>query len=298
MDFRTAEVDKLATDIIPAEYFELSAADARDRFFADTRMLDGKQLAHNRDRTNPRSMIDHLLEALALTGTEELLDLGCGNGFVLEHVRPHLSAGHIVGLDIAPGVLTAARDRLAGVATPCEWVEGTADDLSAFGTDTFDRVMANYMMHYVPDIGACVAEVRRVLRPGGRFLLTTDRTDSMVEMYEAHFAALTAMNAPRRLFKATPKGRISLDNGHRYLTPHFGGVELRTWQDQLQFSAPGPFLDFYSAHNYCCAASQPGELGPGFFTELHERVRELVAAVIDDRGYFAVTKFTGSFVCR
>ncbi|MEV4383267.1 class I SAM-dependent methyltransferase [Streptosporangium sp. NPDC049644] len=297
MDFRTPEVDRLAAEVIPEEFFELSTQDARDVFFADTRMLDGKQLAHNRYRTSPRSLIDHLAEQLELAGTETLLDVGCGNGFVLEHLRPHLADGRIIGLDIAPGVLQAAEARLAGVATPCEWVEGSADDLSAFGDDSFDRVIATYMMHYVPDIDRCLAEVRRVLRPGGRFVLTTDRPDSMVEMYQTHFAVLREMDAPARLFKATPKARISLINGGEYLNPHFTQVELRTWQDQLRFADAEAFMAFYSAHNYCCAASAPGDLGENFFAELRARARARVQAVIDRDGHFALTKFTGSFIC-
>ncbi|MFI6324803.1 class I SAM-dependent methyltransferase [Nonomuraea sp. NPDC050556] len=298
MDFSTPELDKLAANVIPGDYFQLSAEDARDRYFADTRMLDGKQLAHNRFRTNPRSMVDHLLGQLALSGDEHLLDLGCGNGFVLEQLRPHLADGRIVGLDIAPGVLAAARQRMTGVATPCEWIEGSADDLGMLADESFDRITAIYMMHYVPDIDACLREAARVLRSGGRFILTTDRPDSMVEMFDVHFTAMKRMKAPPHLFKASPKARISLTNGQEQLAAHFGEVEMHTWQDQLRFAAVQPFLDFYAAHNYCCAASQPGDgLEPGFFTELRERVGDHVQHVIDQHGYFAVTKFTGSFVC-
>ncbi|WP_327591365.1 class I SAM-dependent methyltransferase (plasmid) [Nonomuraea sp. NBC_00507] len=298
MDFRTPLLDRLATAVIPDQHFELSADDARDVYFTDTRMLDATQLAHHRYRTNPLALHDHLLQALDLRGTEELLDLGCGNGFLIEQIRPHLAAGHVVGLDIAPGVLAAARQRLTGVATPCDWVEGSADDLSMFTDRSFDRVMAVYMAHYVPDLQRCFAEVRRVLRPGGRFLLATDHPESMVEMYAVHFSALREMNAPRHLFRATPKARISLDNGAEQLTPHFAHVERRTWQDQLQFADPEPFLAFYRGHNYCCAASRPGrDLPAEFFTELEDRVRRKVQSVIRTSDYFALTKFTGTFVC-
>ncbi|MFI6296644.1 class I SAM-dependent methyltransferase [Nonomuraea sp. NPDC050790] len=298
MDFRTPELDRLATTM-PESYFQLNTADARERYFADTRMLDGKQLAHNRFRTNPRTLVDHLVEQMALAGHERWLDVGCGNAFIAEQIRPHLAEGSITGLDIAPGVLEAARTRMAGVATLCTWVEGSADDLSMFAQESFDRVTAIYMMHYVPDIDTCLREVARVLAPGGRFILTTDRPDSMVEMFDAHYTAMREMNAPEHLFKATPKARISLLNGHETLAAHFSAIELRTWQDQLRFASVGPFLDFYAAHNYCCAASAPGDdLETGFFTELRERVGEHVQAVIDERGFFAVTKFTGSFVCQ
>ncbi|WP_331772913.1 methyltransferase domain-containing protein (plasmid) [Embleya sp. NBC_00888] len=297
-DFRTAEVDDVADRVIPDEHFTLSTEDARDTYLADRRVLDAKQLAHNRYRTNPRALVDHLREHLDLTGTEELLDLGCGNGFVLEHLRPHLADGRIVGLDIAPGILAAAAARLRGVATDCTWVQGSADDLSRFDTDSFDRVMANYMMHYVPDIARALAETRRVLRPDGRFLLTTDNVRSLVEMYDVHFTALRAMGAPEGLFEASPKGRVSLDNGGVVLAEHFDTVELHTWQDQLRFAEAEPFLDFYAGHNYMCAASlNDPDLDEAFFTELRNRVRALVQAAITERGHFAVTKFTGAFVC-
>ncbi|MGA5284893.1 class I SAM-dependent methyltransferase [Streptomyces griseoincarnatus] len=284
----------------PDDFFRLSPADAASTYFADTRMLSGKQLTHYRFRTDPKTIIDHMVELLALKGSEDLLDLGCGDGFIAEGVRPHMAAGRIVGLDVAPGVLEAARERLFGVATRCEWLEGRADDLSRFADDSFDRVMANYMMHYVDDIDTCVADVRRVLRDGGRFILATDHPSSLREMHEVHFAALAEMNAPQRLFKASPKNRVSLENGQRYLSDHFAQVEVRRWQDPLRFSQPEPFLDFYASHNYCCAASAPGDphtLGQDFFLELRERVRARVQQVIDHHGHFTVTKDTGAFVC-
>ncbi|WP_406834889.1 class I SAM-dependent methyltransferase [Streptomyces sp. AHU1] len=299
-DFRTPELDALAQEIIPARHFEFSTETARDRFFNDTRMLDAKQWVHNAFRTNPQSMLDHMIGNLALTGTEDLLDLGCGNAFILEGLRPHFAEGTITGLDIAPAVLEAAAQRLRGTATPCRWIEGSADDLSMLGDNAFDRVMANYMIHYVPDLDRCFTEVRRVMRDGGIFQLTTDRTDSMLEMYQVHFAALKAMNAPEDLFKASPKGRLSLTNGGQLLGKHFDQVETVVWQDQLRFTDPEPFMAFYQVgHNHCCASSEPdARLTDGFFHELRDRVRTQVLEAIADAGYFAVTKYTGSFLCR
>ncbi|MFD6470987.1 class I SAM-dependent methyltransferase [Streptomyces goshikiensis] len=298
LDFRTPELDALASAVIPKRHFELRSEDARDDYFTDTSKLDAKQLVHDRFRTNPLALHDHLLRALSLRGTEELLDLGCGNGELLARIRPYLGAGHLTAFDIAPAALEAARQRLDGVATPCEFVEGSADDLRVFADDSFDRVMAVYMAHYVTDLDACFAEVRRVLRPGGRFVLATDSTDSMVEMWNVHFAALRDMNAPETLFRATPKGRISLSNGTEQLTPHFASVERVDWQDQLQFGKAKQFMAFYRSCDHCCASSRPGaDLPPEFFAELEERVHARVQAEIDATGYFALTKLTGHFIC-
>ncbi|GAA3386414.1 hypothetical protein [Streptomyces racemochromogenes] len=50
--------------------------------------------------------------------------------------------------------------------------------------------------------------------------------------------------------------------------------------------------------HHCSASSNPGErLTPAFFTGREERVHTRVQSVIDERGYFAVTKYTGTFIC-
>lgn len=285
---------------VPSEYFVLTAQDARDLYFADTVLVDPAQLVHHRYRTNPKSLHDHLIGLLALRGTEEVLDLGCGNGALIEAVRPHVAAGHLVGLDISPAMLAAARNRLAGVATPCEWVEASAEHLGMFPDHSFDRVTAVYMAHYVHDLPQCFREVRRVLRPGGLFVLATDDPATMPEMWTAHYTALRALDAPDHLFRTTPKARISLLNGARQLAPHFTAVTEHQWQDQLQFAAVEPFLDFYRAHNYCCARSTPEgrRLPADFFTGLETHVGRTAQAAIDETGLFAVTKLTGAFLCQ
>jgi ubiquinone/menaquinone biosynthesis C-methylase UbiE len=292
--YGTAALARLAERVVPAQAFRLFAEDARDDYFADARLLEASQLVHHRYRTSALALHDHLAGALALRGTEELLDLGCGNGALLEHLRPHLAGGHIVGLDISPAMLEAARTRLHGVATPCEFHLGDAQDLNLFPDDSFDRVTAVYMAHYVEDLQSMFAQVRRVLRPGGRFVLATDDPHTMVEMWDVHFAALADMDAPDHLFRATPKARISLDNGPGQLARHFATVEVKRWQDQLQFAHPDPFLAFYRGHNYCCAASRPGGAA---VVDLEDRVAAKVAAAIEENDYFALTKFTGALVC-
>jgi ubiquinone/menaquinone biosynthesis C-methylase UbiE len=297
--YQTSELIERARDVIPSEHFVFSAETARDRFFKDDRMLVVKQRVHNEFRTNPDTIVDHLRACLDLSGDEDLLDLGCGNGFILEQLLPDLPSGQITGLDIAPAVIEAAAQKLAHAADRLTWIVSSADDLSMLANDSFDRVMANYMMHYVPDIASCFQQVRRVLRPGRKFLLSTDSVRSMLEMYEVHFAAMREMNAPARLFKATPKGRISLDNATARLKQQFDVVERVIYEDQLRFTEPDPFMEFYTiGHNYCCAASVPDdELPPEFLGELADRVRASVAERIASTGYFPITKLTGTLVC-
>ncbi|MFD9418159.1 hypothetical protein ACFWC9_26085 [Streptomyces goshikiensis] len=73
----------------------------------------------------------------------------------------------------------------------------------------------------------------------------------------------------------------------------------RSGAHAARFSDPDPFLNFYQiGHNHCCASSEHDErLDEAFFTELRRRIRAQVVEAIDAHGYFAVTKYTGSFLC-
>ncbi|MBF6228511.1 methyltransferase domain-containing protein [Nocardia abscessus] len=298
--FGDTHLDHLAESVIPSEHFEFDPELLRDSIFSTDRMLVVKQRIFEQYRVSGTPLADHLLSCLQLEGDEALLDLGCGNGVQLEMVGRLLPNGRIVGQDIARGVLDAAHARLAGLGLDCELIESSADNLTMFATDSFDRVMANYMLHYVPYLSRCIADVRRILRPGGRFVVTTNSTRSMVEMYDLHFEALRRVGAPDQLFKASPKGRISLENGEGLLSAHFERVELRRRPDVLEFETVDPFLEFYAVgHNYCSAASRPDPLlDEAFFARLLGEMRSLAEETISTVGKLTITKLTGSFVCR
>jgi ubiquinone/menaquinone biosynthesis C-methylase UbiE len=288
-----------APSFIKSDYFVFTKDEARDRFFVDDRMIRVKQRVHNEYRTNPNTIVDHVIGCLELTGSESVLDLGCGNGFFLAPVARLLPRGSVTGLDIAPGVLAAAHARFAEEGLVADWMEASADDLDEVSDATFDRLMANYMIHYVPDIERCLREARRVLRGGGLFVLSTDSVQTMPEMYRVHFGALERLRWPERLMKGTPKGRLSLENGASMLRAVFDHVRIVPYHDQLRFTDPEPFMEFYTVgHNYCCARSRPAEdLTGTMFEVLYEDVREQVSAQIRKNGAFCVTKSTGSFVC-
>ena len=78
--------------------------------FGDNVALATQQMTHSRFRQNPLPFTDHILQALALNGTESVLDLGCGNGFVLRDVVSRLrDGGQAVGFDISPRMLELAQ---------------------------------------------------------------------------------------------------------------------------------------------------------------------------------------------
>lgn len=284
---------------LQSDFVVFSKEDARDRVFVDDRQIAAKQRIHATYRTNPRTIVDHVLECLECNPGDAVLDLGCGNGFFLEPVAEIVTRGRLVGVDVAPGVLDAAKRRSTERGISVEWLEGSADDLAMFETESFDRVMANYMMHYVPDIEGALSEVRRLLRPGGIFVLATDSVSTMAEMYDAHFEALKRLGWPDRYFKKSPKGRFSLEVGRAMLEQVFSSVSIREYGDVLRIDNVDAFMEFYAVgNNYCSARSMHDGASDAELARLHEEVERSVAQRIAATGSFVITKRTGAFVCR
>jgi len=106
-------------------------------------------------------LADGVLEWLGAQHGERILDLGCGDGQLTARIA---AAGAVVqGVDLSPEMTAAARAR--GVAAEV----GDAESL-AYPDSVFDAVFSNAALHWVRDQDAMMEQVRRVLRPGGRFV--------------------------------------------------------------------------------------------------------------------------------
>jgi SAM-dependent methyltransferase len=122
-----------------------------------------------------------VVEALGLRPGERVLDIGCGPGLLAcEMAGAVAPSGSVHGVDISPSMVEIARRRPppAGAAPP-QYTE--ADALAVpFADATFDAAVSTQVYEYVDDMPAALAEVRRVLRPGGRLLVLDTDWDSIV----------------------------------------------------------------------------------------------------------------------
>jgi SAM-dependent methyltransferase len=114
-----------------------------------------------------------LLDLARLQAGEHVLDLACGTGIIATKAAAAVGpAGSVVGADVAPDMIAvaAARPRMSNGA-PIEWKEADAAN-PPFDDHTFDCVLCQMGLMFVDRVAA-LPEVRRVLRPGGRFALNT-----------------------------------------------------------------------------------------------------------------------------
>ena len=106
---------------------------------------------------------DHVVDAAGVRPGLAVLDVACGTGAVTRVAAERLGgSGRIVGLDLNEGMLSVARRLYPAI----DWVLGDAMDLP-FEDAAFDAVLCQAALMFVPNAGQAIAEMARVVRPGG-----------------------------------------------------------------------------------------------------------------------------------
>lgn len=127
------------------------------------------------------AMRDGAIEKAKLPPNASVADVGTGTGFVLSGLLGH--AATLVGFDSSPEMLAVARQNLAGHdSVTLKQVRG--ETLPAEDS-TFDAVFANMFLHHVADPRAAILEMTRVLKPGGRLIITDLDSHTQEWMREA-----------------------------------------------------------------------------------------------------------------
>jgi ubiquinone/menaquinone biosynthesis C-methylase UbiE len=132
------------------------------------------QIAHLYDRQpyRQKEADPDLLAFLSVRSAQavsslSILDMGCGTGNQLIANRPYVAQARLVGLDLFHAMLRQAQPKADGIL----WVQADSA-LPPFPDDSFDFISNQFSFHHVRDKPAMMKAVLRILRPGGRFVLT------------------------------------------------------------------------------------------------------------------------------
>ena len=110
---------------------------------------------------------EQMVTGTAFPVPARVLDVACGTGIVARTVAAHQQGqGQITGLDLNPAMLRVARRRSEAAGLGIDWVQGDAQALPFPGA-TFDLVFCQQGIQFFPDRAGAVAEMHRVLVPGG-----------------------------------------------------------------------------------------------------------------------------------
>lgn len=162
-------------------------------------------LAYNfarRKWTYAAAIRKEIFDALNLRGDEQILDVGCGSGVLLNEAARRLSTGQATGIDIwAPHTgggnyaLLMKNAKAEGVAERIQFKQADVRDLP-FEDSSFDVVVSSGALHHIsnqmPDHEKAIKEMTRVLKPGGQVVLFD--TTHMVQGYASRMRSAGIAN--------------------------------------------------------------------------------------------------------
>jgi SAM-dependent methyltransferase len=193
------------------QYASEAGLAARKAVYRDVNGADARQIA---------------LECVALAGPASVLEVGCGEGELAERLARELGV-RLIAVDQSERMveLTRARGIDARVAD--------AESLP-FEDGSFDVVVAAWMLYHVADLDRGLAELTRVLRPGGRLVATTNCADHLAELF-----GLAGIDHWELSFSG--------ENAEERLARHFASVERFDADGTVVFSDIETVRSYYAS---------------------------------------------------
>jgi SAM-dependent methyltransferase len=188
-------------DVVRSEYATEDGLRARASVYEGLAGPDSRQIA---------------FDAVREAAPARVLEVGCGWGEFAARIRDELGAS-VVAVDLSPRMVELARER--GV----EAQVGDVQEL-AFEDASFDCAVANHMLYHAADIDRALAELRRVLCPGGRLVATTNGKRHLEELW-----LLVGRD------KSKEKRHFFSEDGEELLLRHFASVERTDVESPLTF---------------------------------------------------------------
>ena len=186
--------------------------------YATSAKLETRISIHEKYSRNKQPFGEWIVSHYQLLPCEQVLELGCGTGSMWQGVQLP-EACHVTLTDLSSGMLDAARAN----TTHLNADYSVCDAMSLpYPDGCFDVVIANMMLYHVPDISRALREIRRVLKPDGRFFAATFGEHGVTE------AVLDMFSLP-----CTANHRFTLQNGTAQLKQCFSHVVVRTRPDAL-----------------------------------------------------------------
>ncbi len=247
--------------------------------YKDASNLEKRLNFHQRFSTNKYGWQRFVFDQLSLPASCKVLELGCGSGALwLENLERIPQGWEITLTDLSSGMLAEARVNLQE-RRYFSFESADAQSIP-FQAGSFDAVIANHMLYHVPDRQAALAEVRRVLRPGGRFFAATNGERHLVEIPELLKKFEPSWSWQRQI------GPFLLENAEEQLAPWFENVHLRRYEDASLVTEAAALVDYiYSMRQ------KPA-------TEQRTRFEAFISSEIAAHGgVLRITKDAGLFTC-
>ena len=207
--------------------------------YKDTTNLDARVAIHKGFSTNPYGWYNWVFDILTKLPTDaKILELGCGPAYMWKECSNRIPIGwDITFSDLSSGMLDSAWRNLVVTGRNYKFKEIDAQSIP-FEDETFDAVIANFMLYHVPDRPKALHEIRRVLKPGGKLIAATAGINHMKEMME--YLQQVHVSKTWESY-ANP---FTLESGLEQLRLVFSNVTMSRYEDNLHVTEIEPIMAY------------------------------------------------------
>jgi len=251
--------------------------------YATDKNLNARAALHAQFSTNKQGWGNWVVAQYDIQPGMRILELGCGNGTMWSG-RALPENAELVLSDFSEGMLAAAKANTTSLPR-VEYRVIDAQDIP-FGDGEFDIVIANHMLGHVPVLHRALAEIARVLKPGGRFYATTLGKGNLAEM----ITLLTEFDARIDFAMEGLTDAFGLETGGAKLARHFSAVETRRYEDSLHITEAQPMID------YILSSQGIGNVNDIIAGDGVDRFAAYVNGIFAKNGFFDVMKDAGIFI--
>ena len=203
-----------------------------EKQYADSKKLAARARLNNEYTIAEIGWFPWVARQLPLKSGDRILDIGCGPGWFWAATAASLPENIDLTLaDLSSGMVQEAVERCKTL--PLGNLTGERADAASlpFADGSFDGVIAMHMFYHLPDPFKAIAEMHRVLKPGGFLAVTTNGAGNMRNMYEL----TTVFDSP----PYDPAGAaFGYDAAERLMQAQFGNVRMTEHPARLRVTEP------------------------------------------------------------
>jgi len=242
--------------------------------------LNARIRLHQEFSTNKYGWQRWLFDQFKFMPQSRILELGCGAGNLwLENLDRIPAELEIILSDFSEGMLEQAQLNLRNSLSFFQFKVIDAQSIP-FDNASFDIVIASHMLYHVPDRSKALSEIKRVLKPTGRFYSSTGGCNHLKELSDLVNRFDSQLSSWGNLTSDT----FSLENGPTQLGNYFANVSLYQYSDSLIVTGANLLTDYILSGRIELSSDQQLDLAK--FVE-----QELKA----NDGKFYITKDSGVF---
>jgi len=249
--------------------------------------LNSRAALHQLFSTNKLGWSNWVFQNYGLRPGQAVLELGCGSGGMWTGRAAQIPpAASLVLSDFSAGMLCAAKENTRGIPG-IEYMVIDAQDIPCPDA-SFDVVIANHMLYHVPDIGKALAEIARVLRPGGALYATTIGRENLRELIDLLYQFDPAIDFAQEAITDA----FGLESGADKLRGRFVSVEVRRYSDSLHVTRAQPLID------YVLSSQGIGNVNDIVIGEKAALFGRYIESIIARDGAIDISKDAGMLVAR